>query len=441
MLSFPPNFLWGASTAPQQVEGQNFNSDWSVWEELPGKIKNGDSSRVACDWWSGRWREDLDRAQAMGMNAQRIGIEWARIEPRPGEWDAQAIACYREMLKGLRERGMEPFVTLHHFTSPQWVAARGGFENPEIVQWLARWADRAAREFGDLVRYWITINEPNAYANQCYLVGVWLTQKKSILAMARVMQNQLRAHAAMYHALKRVQPAARVGLAIHWRVFQPYNPKSLLDRLVTDLRDRVSHRFMLTGIQEGRFLFPFGWNQPVPEARGTQDYIAVNYYYQAFSAFDLTNPGEAFSRSVYDPDVKRLAQFFEGTGNIRPAAFHDTLVRVSQYHLPIYVTENGFYETDRDDKLRYLITHLEAVHRAIQKGADVRGYFWWSLLDNYEWSDGYTPRFGLYGFDVATQTRTRRPIVDVYEQIIRADGIPDELLERYGRENRIHAAG
>lgn len=434
MLSFPKNFLWGAATAPQHVEGQNIHSDWYAWEQLPGKIKQSENSQVACDWWDGgRWREDFDRAQALGMNAQRIGIEWARLEPKQGEWNAEAVARYREMIAALRERGMEPFVTLHHFTSPQWAAVRGGFENPEISQWMARYAERAAREFGDLVHFWLTINEPNSYAYACYLAGTWLAQKKDIVAMGRVLRNQVRAHAAMYHAIKRVQPGAEVGLAYHWRMFDPLNPNSPLDRFAANLRTRAMNQFFLTAVEQGRFVPPFGLNSRVPEARGTQDFIGINYYYQDLTAFDLKNPGEVFTRSIYDAEARRLQKYFELAGYLTPDAFRRVLVHMAQYHRPIYVTENGLFETDRDDQTRYLVTHLAALHKAMEQGADVRGYLYWSLLDNFEWSEGYTPRFGLYHTDFETQTRTLKHVGEVYAQIIRANGISDDLLKQYGR--------
>ncbi len=431
MLSFPPNFLWGAATAAHQVEGQNFNSDWAAWEQLPHKIKNNDSSRVACDWWNGRWRGDFDRAQALGMNAQRISVEWARLEPRQGEWDAQAAAQYREMIAGLRERGLEPFVTLHHFTSPQWAAERGGFENPDIAQWMANYAERAANAFGDLVTFWLTLNEPNVYAYQCYLAGKWLAQKQNFGALLRVMKNEIRAHAAMYHALKRALPSAQVGYAHHWRAFEPRQPNAPLDRLATKLRGHIFNDVIFDAIEQGVLNLPLGLGQAIPEARGTQDFFGVNYYYQEYTAFDWRNAAEAFARSVYDDDVKRLQNFFEGAGNLRPHALRDVLLRLAKFKKPLYITENGFVTTDRDDQTRYLVTHLAAVHQALQQGADVRGYFWWSLLDNFEWSEGYTPRFGLYRTDFETQTRTLKQVGEVYATIVRANGINDEILQEY----------
>lgn len=435
MLTFPPGFLWAAATAPQQVEGQNFNSDWSAWEQLPGKIKNNDSSRVACDWWGGRWREDMDRAKTLGMNAQRIGIEWARLEPQQGQRDAAAWARYREMITGIRERGMEPFVTLHHFTSPKWVGERGGFENPDIAHWMASYAERAVRELGDLVTFWITLNEPNVYAAQCYLRGLWLAQKTDFVAMLNVLKNEVRAHAAMYHAIKRVSPDSQVGYSNHWRMFDPCNSNSPLDRFMSAARRRVLNELFFVAVQDGVLEFPLGLNTSIPEAKGTQDYLGVNYYYQEYTAFDLSNSRDVFATGVYDPDVKRLQHYFDQCGNLDAEAFRRVLVGMKKYNKPIYVTENGFVETDRDDQTRYMVTHLQGLHQAIQQGADVRGYFWWALLDNYEWSEGYTPRFGLYHTDFETQARELRTSGKVYEQIVRANGIPDELVAQYPKKN------
>ncbi len=435
MLSFPSNFYWGAATAAHQVEGQNYDSDWAVWENQPGKIKHDDSSQVACNWWGGTWRDDFDRARALGMNAQRISIEWARMEPRQGDWNASAFAQYREMIQGLRARGMEPFVTLHHFTSPQWVAERGGFENPKISQWMSRYADRAAREFGDLVNFWMTVNEPNIYAYQSYMAGTWLAQKRDPRASFNVITNLVRAHAAMFHAIKRVAPDAQVGYAQHWRAFEPLHENSLLDRAATGIRARLLNELFYRTIEDGHMPLPRGLRQAIPEAYGTRDFIGVNYYYHEHTAFDLRNAAQVFGRSVFHADVKRLRNFFESTGNVNPHGFFEILMQLRAYEVPLYITENGLYETDRDDQLRYLITHLRALHDAMEAGTDVRGYFWWSLLDNFEWSEGFTPRFGLYHTDYATQTRTLKPVGQVYAQIIRANGILDELIEKYGREN------
>jgi beta-glucosidase len=265
------------------------------------------------------------------------------------------------------------------------------------------------------------------------LSGEWLAQKQDLGAMGRVMANAVRVHAAMYHAVKRVQPGAQIGLALHWRTFDPLNPRSLPDRFAAALRTRILDEFILTAVQEGRFELPFALNTNVPEAQGTLDFLGLNYYFQEYTAFDPSHTREGLSRSVFDPDVAGLVPYFATVGNVRPDALRRTLVRLGQYHMPLYITENGFFETDCDDQSPYLVSHLQATLDAIQQGADVRGYFWWTLVDNFEWSEGYTPRFGLYRCDRATQARTPKPVAEVYARIIRANGIPDELSETYGR--------
>jgi beta-glucosidase len=299
---------------------------------------------------------------------------------------------------------------------------------------MATYSERAAKEFGGNVTYWTTLNEPNVYAYQCYLNGVWLAQKKDPLAMLRVLKNGIRAHAAMYRAIKNVAPKAQVSYAHHWRVFDPLNPNSPLDRFAAGSRSQVINNLFFSAVHSGVLEFPLGLNSAIPEAKGTQDYFGVNYYYQEFTAFDISKPGDVFARSVYNPDTERLQHYFEGTANLDADAFCRLLTKLGTYKKPIFITENGYVETDQDDQVRYMVTHLDAVQKAIRGGADIRGYFWWSLLDNFEWSEGYTPRFGLYHTDFETQARTLKKAGQVYKQIVDANGIPDELLKEYGRE-------
>ncbi len=161
MLKFPERFMWGAATAAHQVEGGNENNDWWEWEQAPGHIQNGDKSTLACDWWKGeRYRQDFDLAKSFGHNAHRLSVEWSRIEPREGEWDADAIAYYRRVLTALRERGITPLVTLHHFTNPRWLRAQGAWETRAVVPLFERFVERVVRELGDLCDFWVTINEP-----------------------------------------------------------------------------------------------------------------------------------------------------------------------------------------------------------------------------------------------------------------------------------------
>jgi beta-glucosidase len=292
-LLFPPDFRWGTATAAHQVEGQLHN-DWSEWETIPGKIRDGTTSNDSCDWWAGRFHEDFDLAQGMANNALRLSVEWSRIEPREGEWDPAAIDRYRAMLTALRQRGIEPMVTLFHFTSPLWLMSSGGWEANSVVARFERFAARCAEAFGDLVDLWCTINEPNVYATYSYLVGLWPPQQKSMRLCLRVLRNQLLAHAAAYHAIHRLQPSARIGLAQHLRVFDPFNPNSVLDRWAARLQDALFNRLVLDPPATGRLPFPLGLNRPVAGLLDSQDFIGVNYYSRDMASFDITQPGLLF---------------------------------------------------------------------------------------------------------------------------------------------------
>jgi len=223
-LKFPDGFLWGAATAAHQVEGGNANNDWWAWEQTPGHIKHGDKSTIACDWWRGeRYRGDFDLAQSFHQNAHRLSVEWSRIEPREGEWNADAFAFYRRVLSALLERGMTPLVTLHHFTNPLWLRAQGAWETEAVVPLFGRFATRVAQELGDLCDFWITFNEPMVYTYTGYVNAKWPPGKSDFGLAMRVLTNVLRGHAVAYHAIHRVQPHARVGLAHNILAFKPAN--------------------------------------------------------------------------------------------------------------------------------------------------------------------------------------------------------------------------
>lgn len=439
MFSFPPNFLWGAATAAHQVEGQNYNNDWWDWEQVPGHIKNGDSARVACDWWSGRFREDFDRAQLLGHNAHRLSVEWSRIEPTEGEWNDAAIARYREMLTALRERNIEPFVTLVHYTQPRWfmesgaVPGKGGWLNERSPEILERYATRVVEALGDLCRHWLTLNEPNLYMVLNY---AWKNRPPgagSITQAMRVGRNMMLAHYRVYAAIHRVQPDAQVSLAHQWRWIAPANPRSPLDRLAAWQSNYLTNEMFLRALTEGKMPFPLGRGEKIGDGKMPLDYLALNYYFENRVTFDLARASSLFARQLPSTWLGGTPyESFDEAGNLNPAALFELLERFARLRLPIYITESGTFDVGTDNQAPYLVSHLRALHRALQKGADVRGYFWWTLVDNFEWDQGYWLRFGLYHLDVETQTRTKRPVADTYAQIIRANGIPNEFMEQFG---------
>ena len=431
-VDFGPSFLWGAATAAHHVEGNNRNCDWWEWEQLPGKIRDGSVSGAACEHYT-RYPQDFQMLSDMGHNAHRISVEWSRIEPRPGEIDGDAVAHYRDVLETLRGHGITPLVSLHHFTSPIWFAREGGFEASSSVERFRAFAGLCAREYGDLVQLWATFNEPNVYAYQSYFLDRWPPQRRDFRAGVRVLRNMVRAHAAAFDELKSGPhgASAQVGIAQHLRVFQGYRRWLPLDRAVALMPDLGFNRWFLRACTTGFAGFPLGGLERIPEAAGTLDYIGVNYYSRDMVAFSLARPGELFSNTFPLPGAE-LSDF---QMEVYPEGLRTVLVDTwRRYGKPIYITENGV--ADRTDRLRprALVAHLAEAARAIHEGVDLRGYLHWSSMDNFEWAEGYSMRFGLVEVDFKTQARKPRPSAALYTRIIEQGGLTwDQLREYYPR--------
>jgi len=431
MLCFLSDFRWGTATAAHQVEGQPADNDWWAWEQMSGKVKDGTNAGRACEWWAGRYVEDFDLAQAMGQNALRMSVDWSRVEPREGEWDAQALARYREMFSALRSRGIEPLVTLFHFVSPSWLVQKGGWESESAIRSFERFATKVVEACGDLVDFWCTINEPNVYAVESYLLGLWPPEKRDMQACFRVIRNQLVAHAFAYRAIHRLQPRARVGLAQHLRVFDPLKPDSSLDRWAAGVQDRLFNEVALAPPVDGVLRFPLGLGTRIPELVDSQDYIGLNYYYRDMVSFDISQPGALFGRRLLTPGSKWS---LEGWGEVYPEGLYRFLKRLQRYGKPIYVTESGI--PDNNDAMRpeMLLTHLAATHRALSEGVPVKGYYVWSLVDNFEWKEGFGARFGLIDLDLQTGRRTMRRSGTLYGEISKAGAVSADMVARYAPE-------
>lgn len=426
---FPENFLWGTATAAHQVEGRNANNTWSAWEEEPGRIINGDRSGLACDWWGGRWREDFDRAQAGHQNAHRLSIAWSRIQPAPDLWDEGALDRYREMLMGLTSRKMTPMVTLHHFTEPLWIAEMGGWENEAVVDLFAAFVRKAVEALKPYCHLWVTINEPNVYAYSGFLEGVFPPGKKDLKTMMLVMENMVRAHARAYTVIHELQPDARVGIAQNYRGFRPASWFPL-DRWMANLLSKAYNDSFPRALNDGVF-DAFFRKEGIPEAAGTQDFLGINYYSVDEVRFNLFSPKGMFS-SLASPADAPLSE----TGFIAsvPSGLSDAVRWGDQFGVPMIITENGVEDSTDALRPRYLCEHLHALWKVMNGNYPVEGYFHWSLVDNFEWERGWTQRFGLWGLDVETQARIRRPSVDLYAEICRMNGISADMVEKYAPE-------
>lgn len=417
-LNFPDHFLWGAATSSHQVEGGTCN-DWSEWEkqnalrlakEAPnrfGHLRHWNSiqaeaqqpenyiSGSACEHYQ-RFREDFDLAHSLGHNAHRFSLEWSRIEPAEGKFDDAAIEHYREVLLALHERQLEPFVTLWHWTLPLWLKERGGAESAAFPEYFERYVRYVFSRLRGLATYWITINEPTSIIGAAYLRDNWPPQRNSLWAALKVYRRLAKAHRKAFHALHELSPTVQVGFANMLHSFETYRRNSWLDELGIGVAKLFTNRLML-------YL-----------TRGHHDFLTIQYYF---------HDRIKFVRPVHPTDALRNDLGWE----IYPKGIYNIISYLRTYHLPIYITENGLADAADSRRGKFIRDHLTWVHRAIEEGADVRGYFHWSLLDNFEWDKGYWPRFGLVHVDCATQKRTVRPSAQLYAEIIRANAlsIPD----------------
>lgn len=416
-LRFPPGFRFGAATAAHQVEGGTTNNNWTRWEQVtrpdgrPG-IFTGDRCGAAADHWA-RFEEDLARMQALGLQLYRFSIEWSRLEPEEGRFDEAALDRYRDWCLRLRAAGIEPMVTLHHFTEPLWITDRGGFEDRRTVDAFARFVAHVVPRLADVVDLWVTVNEPMVYALLGWGRGTFPPGRQEPAAVGPVLENLLLAHAEAYRLLHRLDTvdadgdgtACRAGLAKNVVLFAPRRWWHPADRLVAYLLDRLYNHAVLQALQTGRLRLwlpgQVDFDVTHPALAATWDYAGLNHYFRNLVAFDPAAP-EGVSVG-FDPACEKNDMGWDLT----PHTLYDALRLVDGYGKPIYITENGTCDADVPDRRRqrHLLGSLHAVDRALRDGCDVRAYLYWSLMDNFEWAHGFAPRFGLYRVDYATQAR------------------------------------
>jgi beta-glucosidase len=439
-FEFHPDFRWGTASSSHQVEGDQKNNDWWAAEQRGGFVYKNQQSGLACDWWR-HAEQDFDRMVELNNNAHRLSIEWSRVQPTPDSWDEDALARYREMIAGLIERGIEPMVTLYHFTLPLWVAALGGWENERSPEWFETYVRKVVSSLSDQVDFWCTINEPMVLIAQGYLLGTWPPGNHSLQAAQEVTRNMIKAHAAAYHAIHETQPEARVGIAKHMVVWRPHRFWLPSDRIFSRLINRISNHVLLDALTDGVLRFPIIKSQHIEHAAGTLDWLGVNYYQRfrvgikIWDAVRRLFPGS--QSDILHYGTKPGLQTGPGEwGEIHPEGLFESLSSLARYDVPMYITENGI--PDHTDRYRraFIIGHLYQLWRAVQAGIDVRGYYHWSLIDNFEWSEGYDPRFsfGLFEVDFETQERSKRDSAELYGEICAAGAIDRSMIEKYAPE-------
>jgi len=423
---FPKGFLWGTTSSAHQVEGNN-NNNWWVWESEPGHISDNQVSGVACDWWGGRWREDLDRAKQSKQNAHRMSIEWSRIQPSPDCWDNTSMDQYREILRGMRKRDITPIICIHHFSDPIWISDSGGWENGAIIQFFQAYVKKVVEALREYTNIWITINAPNYLANSGYLSGDFPPGKKSLLATRQVMKNLVYAHTLAYHSIHEIQSKSQVGLTIDRRNFFPAKKWSPLDRWLSGIINNQYNNFFPNACSSGVLQLPLG-RKRVPEAKNTLDFLGIDYYPAQEVAFDLRNARALFVRKyqLSSEDLTDSKSFPDSAEGLFGA------IKLGlQFKVPLMVADHGIETQDDELRRRYLIQHLHQVWRAVNFNYPVRGYFYQSLVDNFGWDRGWSQRVGLWELDRDTQKRIKRLSADAYTEICQQNGISYEIVVQY----------
>lgn len=387
ILKFPEGFLWGSAISSYQAEGGIENSDWS--KDYPaGK---------ACDYYH-QYEKYFDLAKNLNQNIHRFSLEWSRVEPEEGKFDKAAVEHYKKMLLALRQRNIKSMVTIWHWTNPIWFAEKGGWENSKSSEYFARFVKFIVPELDNLVDYWATLNEPGTPLSHSYLLGIHPPYKKSILSFIRVYRNFIKAHNAAYKIIHNFNQKAKVGIVYNAAYVKPKHRGSIVEGVGVKAWGYIRNHMFLNDV------------------KNNLDYLGLNYYFPdniEFTPFKF-------------PFIGMNNYFKEATDmgwEIFPEGIYHALKDLKRYNVPIYITENGIADAADSKRAKFIINHLKWMHKAISEGADVRGYFYWSLLDNFEWTYGFGKRFGLIEMDFDTLEAKIRPSARKYAEICKNNSL------------------
>lgn len=442
-ISFHKDFLLGTAVSMYQVAGGE-SSNWATCntaKDQKGKprISHGQVTGKACDFWN-HLDEDIQKLVDMKVKAFRFSIEWADIEPQEGQYDVAALARYHDLCDRLANVGIKPVVTLHHFVHPTWFEDKGAFEKEENITYFVTYAREMVKEFGDKVSMWATFNEPGVYVFQGYVRGVWPPFKSIGLPVIKyympeltfnfmyikhagyVLKNMLQAHVQAYQAIKKLPNGNKhtVGIVHSITQFDPFNRGDMVEETVCYYTNNMFHDAITQFFSTGSFRFgmPVGLvSYENSQATNSLDYFGINYY----SHVTISTKGQVYR----DHEIRTDMPYgIHAEGLYRSIADVSDRIAAPQ-GIPIYITENGIADGKDDRRELFIKRYMYALKKAVNDGYDVRGYFYWSLLDNFEWSEGYDMQFGLYEVDFKTQERKLRKGAQAYLDIIeRSYGLP-----------------
>lgn len=386
ILKFPKGFLWGTATSSYQVEG-GIKNDWTEFYD----------AGITCNYYN-LYEKDFDLIKSFYQNAYRFSVEWARVEPEEGKFNEKEIEHYQEMILALKERNITPFLTLHHFTNPIWFYEKGGWENQKATFYFSRFVEKIVNNFKNLVEFWITFNEPKILISHGFLSGEWPPFKKNIFSAARIFKNIKKSHQEVFKVIKGINSDLKVGIVNVNDYFEPFRKDNILDRAVSNVLKYFSNDIFWKDID--------------------LDFIGLNYYSRNRAGFR-----SPFRKSSAEKTIPSEGVFSDIGWEVYPQGIYHVLRDLKEYNLPIYITENGLADAKDQYRKDFIKDHLFYVHKAIDEGVDVKGYFHWSLMDNFEWAKGFTPRFGLVEIDYKTMERKPRSSALYYAEICKENAL------------------
>jgi beta-glucosidase len=423
-LRFPKGFCWGTATSSHQVEGNNRNNNWWPWEQAPGNVKDGTTSGIATDHYN-RFEEDFTLSEEFGHNAHRFSIEWSRIEPEEGRWDEKEVEHYRRVVESLHNHNLTPFVTLHHFTNPLWFDEMGGWTSDRAPELLGRYAGYMAKQLGEAVPFWLTINEPPVLPAASYIAGAHPPAKRDMGLAMVAARNILRSLATMHNAVRENAPhKPKIGPVINMMYVMPASDSDE-DKQAAKLMDQYWNAYWLDGLRDGVIGPPAGSGEEIPGLKGAWDFVGLNYYSRGVIGAGRGIMGLRQIQPSADAETSTMGW------EVYPEGFYQCITRLKPYGIPVYITENGIGTDDDEQRQSYIVRHLNEVARAIKDGTDVRSYLHWCQQDNFEWAEGYRQKFGLFEREEGTLNRIPKPSAYMFKEIAQKNAVPGKLVEKY----------
>ncbi len=431
-FKLPEDLLMGSATAATHIEGGQQQHNWYRWSEQ-GKIQDGSHCKVACDHIN-HIKSDVKLLKKINTETYRMGLEWSRIEPEEGKFSAEGIAIYRKEIKLLLKSGIRPLVTLWHFSNPLWMEDDGGWVNPKCVNRYLNYVRYVIDQLGDLVTDWVTINEPNVYLFFGYFEGRWPPgYQGNIRYYLKGANHFAKAHLKAYDQIheqleSKGQPKEEihVGVAHHLRIFDLFD-KRHLTRFAAYISSHLFQWMYLEAMTRGRFTFPLRfYNRQFPR-KNYADFIGINYYSRDLVK-GVYKPGTLFN----ELHVKKGKAVNDLGWEIYPKGLYRIAkVVYRMYKIPIWITENGISDAKDTKRAKFIYNHLRFLNKAIKKGIEIQRYYHWSTMDNFEWQEGVTPRFGLYHNNYETQERTLRESGKFYAEICKKKKISRKMIREY----------